>query len=156
MPRYARPIKFFKRKKEKKESHYFKWRVSKKQVFLKKYYPIHHRKCGREVGIECCCEPLWVEILSKTGGLNLLFCKRGTYLCSLFFILFFCFRSRIFLWESDFFVSESRSSCKGFKFWGWMKKPKSIKMLFIQNRNLKLLLHCLIFCGAWKCSVCRN
>jgi hypothetical protein len=37
-----------------------------------------------------------------------------------------------------------------------MKKPKSIKMLFIQNRNLKLLLHCLIFCGAWKCSVCRN
>ena len=89
MPRYAPPIKFFKRKKRKKESQSFKWKVSKKQVFLKKYYPIHHRKCGREVGIECCCEPLWVEILSKTGGLNLLFCKPGTYLCLLFF--YFCF-----------------------------------------------------------------
>lgn len=96
------------------------------------------------------------DFLKNPQGLNLLFCKPGTYLCSLFFILFFCFRSRIFLWESDFFVSESRSSCKGFKFWGWMKKPKSIKMLFIQNRNLKLLLHCLIFWGAWKCSVFRN
>jgi hypothetical protein len=33
-----RPLKFFKRKKEKKESTLAKWRVSKKQVFLKKYY----------------------------------------------------------------------------------------------------------------------
>ena len=86
--RFAHKI-FQKKKKEKKESHSFKWRVSKKQVFLIKYYPIYHRKCGREVGIECCCEPLWVEILSKTGGLNLLFCKRGTYLCSLFFYFLF-------------------------------------------------------------------
>jgi hypothetical protein len=64
--RYAPPIKFFKRKKGKKESHSFKWRVSKKPVFLKKYYPIHNRECGLEVGNECCCELLWVEIFSKT------------------------------------------------------------------------------------------
>ena len=82
--RFAHKI-FQKKKKEKKESHSFKWRVSKKQVFLIKYYPIHLRECGREVGIECCREPLWVEILSKTGGSNLLFCKPGTYLCLLFF-----------------------------------------------------------------------
>ena len=81
--------KFFKRKKRKKESHSFKWKVSKKQVFLIKYYPIYHRKCGRDGGEDCCCESLWVEILSKTGGLNLLFCKPGTYLCSLFFYFLF-------------------------------------------------------------------
>jgi hypothetical protein len=40
VPRYAPPIKFFKRKKRKKESHSSKWKVSKKQVFQKKYYPI--------------------------------------------------------------------------------------------------------------------
>jgi hypothetical protein len=39
-----RPLNFSKEKKEKKESHSFKWKVSKKQVFLKKYYPIHDRK----------------------------------------------------------------------------------------------------------------
>ena len=43
MPRYAPPIKFFKRKKRKKESQSFKWKVSKKQVFLKKYYLIRWR-----------------------------------------------------------------------------------------------------------------
>ena len=143
---------YFKRKKEKKESTLVKWRVSKKQVFLKNTTTLNR---PLEVGICCLIEKsFWKrmgggDFLKNPKGLNLLFCKPGTYLCSLFFILFFCFRSRIFLWESDFFVSESRSSCKGFKFWGWMKKPKSIKMLFIQNRNLKLLLHCLIFCGAW-------
>jgi hypothetical protein len=66
VPRYAPPIKFFKRKKRKKESQSFKWKVSKKQVFLKKYYPIYLRKFGREGGDEFCCEPLWVEIFSKT------------------------------------------------------------------------------------------
>lgn len=36
-----RTQKFFKRKKEKKESRLLKWRVSKKQVFQIKYYPRH-------------------------------------------------------------------------------------------------------------------
>lgn len=40
--RFAHKI-FQKKKKEKKESHSFKWRVSKKQVFLIKYYPIGWR-----------------------------------------------------------------------------------------------------------------
>jgi hypothetical protein len=45
VPRSAPPIKLFqKKKKEKKESHYLKWKVSKKQVFLIKYYLIHHRR----------------------------------------------------------------------------------------------------------------
>jgi len=66
MPRYARPIKYFKRKKEKKESHLSKWRVSKKQVFLKKYYPIYHWKYGLKVGDGISCETVWVEIFSKT------------------------------------------------------------------------------------------
>ena len=47
------------------------------------------------------------DFLKNPKGLNLLFCKPGTYLCSLFFILFFCLRRRIFLWKSDSFVSET-------------------------------------------------
>jgi len=52
VPRYAPPIKFFKRKNEKKESRMFKWRVSKKQVFLKKYYLIRWRFFQKPVGLE--------------------------------------------------------------------------------------------------------
>jgi len=37
-----------------------------------------------------------------------------------------------------------------------MKKPKSIKMLFIRNWNLKLLLHCLIFLGCLNVKVCSG
>jgi hypothetical protein len=44
--------KFFKRKKRKKESHSFKCKVSKKQVFLKKYYPDGWRFFQKPVGLE--------------------------------------------------------------------------------------------------------
>jgi hypothetical protein len=37
--RYALHINFSKEKKEKKRKPYDKWKVSKKQVFQKKYYP---------------------------------------------------------------------------------------------------------------------
>ena len=47
------------------------------------------------------------DFLKNPKGLNLLFCKPGTYLCSLFFIYFFCFGSRIFLEKSVLFVSET-------------------------------------------------
>jgi hypothetical protein len=49
---YAPPIKFFKRKKRKKESRLLKWRVSKKQVFLKKYYLNRWRFFQKPVGLE--------------------------------------------------------------------------------------------------------
>ena len=58
-----------------------------------------------------------------------------------------------FFSKTDAFFSETWFFRKGFKFWGWIKKLKSIATLFIQNRNLKLLLHYLIFEGAGKCSV---
>jgi hypothetical protein len=52
VPFYAPPIKFFKRKKGKKESRSFKWKVSKKQVFLIKYYPKGWRFYQKPVGLE--------------------------------------------------------------------------------------------------------
>ena len=73
-----------------------------------------------------------------------------------FFYFIFLITEQDFLLRADFFVTELGSSCKGFKFWGWKKNKKSIINAFVQNRNLKLLLHCLIFWGAWKCSVCTN
>jgi hypothetical protein len=56
----ASHTKFFKRKKEKKESLSWKWKVSKKQVFRIKYYP----KGG--------------DFIRNPQGLNFLFCKPGT------------------------------------------------------------------------------
>jgi hypothetical protein len=52
VPRNTRPINFFKRKKRKKESHSFKRKVSKKQVFLKKYYPNGWRFYQKPEGLE--------------------------------------------------------------------------------------------------------
>jgi hypothetical protein len=70
----ASHTKFFKRKKGKKESQSLKWRVSKKQVFLKKYYPIYPRNYKREIGNVFCSDTTWVEIFFKNPqGLNLLF-----------------------------------------------------------------------------------
>jgi len=61
---------FCKRKKEKKESRLALWRVSKKQVLRVKYYPY----TSVETLSGCCdFEKVWVEILSGTEGLNLLF-----------------------------------------------------------------------------------
>ncbi len=64
------PHTFLQKKKGKKESLLALWRVSKKQVLRVKYYPYSSVEtlsgCG---GIE----NVWVEILSGTEGLNLLF-----------------------------------------------------------------------------------
>ena len=58
--------KFFKRKKEKKESRHLKWKVSKKQVFRIKYYPNCQRERTCEVWDIFQSETVWVEILSET------------------------------------------------------------------------------------------
>ena len=55
-----RTQKFFKRKKEKKEIRLLKWRVSKNQVFKKKYYPI--RSTEREVS------SYWQKLLWNSLG----------------------------------------------------------------------------------------
>ena len=64
------PHTFLQKKKGKKESRLALWRVSKKQVLRVKYYPYASVEtlsgCG---GIE----NVWVEILSVTEDLNLLF-----------------------------------------------------------------------------------
>jgi hypothetical protein len=57
---------YFKRKKRKKESHSFKWKVSKKQVFQKKYYPIRDLKRQRLNRSKMFFETVWVEIFSET------------------------------------------------------------------------------------------
>ena len=122
----------------------------KKASFSEKILPdtwLKSEASSRKLNIFWNC--LGGDFFWNPQGLNLLFCKPGTYLCSLFFILFFWFLRTIFLSKSDFFVSEFGSSCEGFKFWGWSKNKKSIINAFVQNRNLKLLLLYLIFCGAW-------
>jgi hypothetical protein len=57
--RYAPPINFFKRKKEKKESRHLKWKVSKKQVFRIKYYLIRWRFYPKPVGLELAFLNTW-------------------------------------------------------------------------------------------------
>ena len=122
VPRYAPPIKIFfakcyfkleaknihfKRKKEKKESHSSSGGFQKSKFFLKNTTTLIR---PLEVGICCLVEKLFWErmgggdFLKNPQGLNLLFCKPGTYLCSLFFILFFWSRSRIFFWGRIFLL----------------------------------------------------
>jgi len=66
-----RPLNFSKEKKGKKRKPFVQVEGFKKASFFDKILPDR------------------VEILSKTGGSNLLFCKPGTYLCSLFFYFLF-------------------------------------------------------------------
>ena len=79
-----------------------------------------------------------------------------------FFIFYFLIRSTLFLWKSDF-MFRRMVFLQGYQILGADEKTKkSITTLFIRNRNLILLLHCLIFEGAcfWKLavsvSVCRD
>ena len=117
-------LKFLKRKKEKKESTLVKWRVSKKQVFFKKYY--HPNSSFGSQNLLLCRKVVlktygWWRFFKKPVGLELAFLQTWNLPLLSFFYFIFCFRSRIFFWKSDFFVSELGSSCKGFKFWGWTK-----------------------------------
>jgi hypothetical protein len=89
------------------------------------------------------------DFLKNPQGLNLLFCKPGTYLCYLFFYFLFFDSEHTFPMEVGFFSFGVGVVLQGFQILGLDKKPKSIKTLFIQNLNLKLLLHFLIFEGAW-------
>ena len=88
--RYAPPIKFFKRKKEKKESQSSKWKVSEKQVFLKKYYPIRDWCSQCLVGSGFCFETVWVEIFFKTRRAWTFFSEYLELIFALFFFIF-CF-----------------------------------------------------------------
>ena len=119
VPRYASPINFFKRKKRKKESQSSKWKVSKKQVFFKKYYPMRRWKlrasCLRKMFFWNC---MGGDFFKNPQGLNLLFWIPATYLCSLFFIFYFVTDCRL----SKMVLG------KGIKFWG-RKKWKPILYL---------------------------
>ena len=84
-----RPLKFFKRKKRKKESHSSKWKVSKKQVFQKKYYPIRDLNRQRLIRMNIFWNCLGGDFFWNPQGLNLLFWIPGTYLCFLFLFIFF-------------------------------------------------------------------
>ena len=66
-----------------------------------------------------------------------------------FFIFYFLIRSTFFLWKSDFMFRRMVFP-QGYQILGADEKTKKTKAtLFIRNRNLILLLHCLIFEGAW-------
>ena len=84
-----RPLKFFKRKKRKKESHSSKWKVSKKQVFQKKYYPIRDWNRKWLSRIEMCFETFWVEIFSETRRAWTCFFEYLKLIFASFFTLFF-------------------------------------------------------------------
>lgn len=146
-----RPLKFFKRKKRKKESHSSKWKVSKKQVFQKKYYPIRDWIRQRLVRSEMCFETFWVEIFSETRRAWTCFFEYMELIFASFFYLFFLkfpikclcligfyLKYWKLIWKIDVFG-------KGIKFFGWMNKPnQKIKKLFIGPKNLILLLGILV------------
>ena len=142
-----RPLKFFKRKKRKKESHSSKWKVSKKQVFQKKYYPIRDWKRKRLIKREMCFETVWVEIFSETRRAWTCFFEYLELIFALFFLFFvlisnskrhcivgICLKEWVLIWKIDVFG-------KSIKIFGWMNKPNhKIKKLFIRPKILILFL----------------
>ena len=121
---------FCKRKKEKKESRLALWRVSKKQVFRVKYYPY----ASVETLSGCYgFENVWVEILSGTEGLNLLFWIPGTKLW-LLFILFFVkmFTSNV-LMKTDTGIIQTGLVNKGVVFFFLLD---DLDYAFIDNMSL--------------------
>ena len=146
-----RPLKFFKRKKRKKESHSSKWKVSKKQVFQKKYYPICDWNRQRLIQREMSFETVWVEIFSETRRAWTCFFEYLELIFALFFLFFilniqikcscligFYLKEWVLIWKIDVFG-------KGIKFFGWMNKPNhKIHKLFIRPKNLILFLLVLI------------
>ena len=107
VPRYAPPIKIFQKKKRKKESHSSKWKVSKKQVFQKKYYPICDWNRQRLIRMNIFWNFLGGDFFWNPQGLNLLFWIPGTYLCFLFLFIFFEISNQMFLFNR--FLSEVMS-----------------------------------------------
>jgi len=93
-----RTHKFFKRKKRKKESHSSKWKVSKKQVFQKKYYPIRDWNRQRQIRSKMCFETVWVEIFSETRrAWTCFFEYLELIFASFFFIFYFEIFNQMFL-----------------------------------------------------------
>ena len=146
-----RTHKFFKRKKRKKESHSSKWKVSKKQVFQKKYYPIRDWNRQRLIRSKISFEIFWVEIFSETRRAWTCFFEYLELIFALFFLFFilniqikcscligFYLKEWVLIWKIDVFG-------KGIKFFGWMNKPNhKIHKLFIRPKNLILFLLVLI------------
>ena len=91
---------FQKKKKKKKESHQSKWKVSKKQVFQKKYYPIRHWNRLRDVSSNCSTENVWVEIFSETRRAWTFFFVNLELILA-FFLFIFCFEysNQLFFWN---------------------------------------------------------
>lgn len=152
-----RPLKFFKRKKRKKESHSSKWKVSKKQVFQKKYYPIRDLNRQRLIRMNIFWNFLGGDFFWNPQGLNLLFWIPGTYLCFLFLFIFFLKLPIKYLFLIGFYLKEWELIWKidvfgkGIKFFGCMNKPnQKIKKLFIRPKKLILFLFVLIFEDAWR------
>ena len=110
MLHYVSHHKFFKRKKRKKESRLFKWKVSEKQVFLKKYYPIRDRCNQRLNEIRNCFETVRVEIFLKTRRAWTCFSEYLQLIFASFFLFFVLFPywnclSKIgSLFDEDFFL----------------------------------------------------
>ena len=144
-------LKFFKRKKEKKESTLVKWRVSKKQVFFKKYY--HPNSSFGSQNLLLCRKVVlktygWWRFFKKPAGLELAFLQTRNLPLLSFFYFIFLLSEQDFPFEVGSFCFGVGVVLQGFQILGSDKKQKSIINAFVRKRNLKLLLLYLIFCGA--------
>ena len=147
-----RPLKFFKRKKRKKESHTSKWKVSKKQVFQKKYYPIRDWNRQRLIRSKISFEIFWVEIFSETRRAWTCFFEYLELIFALFFFIFyFEYSNQMFLFNRILsevirvYMKDTLSF--GFDFWGCLKVSwqsqcsVSRKMSYENVKHLQKTMH---------------
>ena len=140
-----RPLKFFKRKKRKKESRPFKWKVSEKKFFKKNTTRYISGSVGVKSEMDIVANRYGWRFFLKPVGLELFFLNTWNLPLLSFFLFFvlniqsecsclngFHLKEWELIWKMVVFG-------KGIKFFGWMKKPnQKIKMLFIWPENFIL------------------
>ena len=120
-------LKFFKRKKEKKESTLVKWRVSKKQVFFKKYY--HPNSSFGSQNLLLCRKVVlktygWWRFFKKPAGLELAFLQTRNLPLLSFFYFIFLLSEQDFPLGVGFFCFGVEVFLQGFQILGLEKKQK--------------------------------
>jgi hypothetical protein len=98
------PNKFFQKKKRKKRKPSFEVEGFKKASFSDKILP--ELSLGKDlwsIGYISKRNGMGGDFIRNPQGLNLLFCKPGTYLCFLFFIYFFWISNQLLFWNRMWF-----------------------------------------------------
>ena len=120
----------------------------RKKSFLKKILPDTTSEIGFCFSLKYPANLYGWRFFLKPAGLELFFLNTWNLPLLSFFYFIFLLSEQDFPFEVGSFCFGVGVVLQGFQILGSDKKQKSIINAFVRNRNLKLLLLYLIFCGA--------